>query len=227
MSLVPDSIDRPTAEFLNAVESRLATGSASPAMRSLALDPSVTDVEMRLMQAIVSDPREVRGGEVVLATIMGDDSGEPPTVSTFKPFEDIRRNSELPLGPDGLAIYRNPKQGQVPRFLDFRIALIETDEDVRKLGGFAEELAKNEDWKKLRDGIITLTAVAAPTAALVTAGVDLAMHVVSQFLKANQDDQLIQVAGSYNDKLDNLGVYRGLVYQSTKWATVAYQVLAA
>lgn len=225
-SLVPDVIDRPSSAFLGVLESKIAAGAASPSMRSLSLDPTVTDVEMRLLQAIITDPRERGKAEVMLVAVMGDDSGEPPKVTKFQAFEAVEKNSELPLGPEGLTIYRNPKQGQVPRFLDFRIGLIETDEDVRALGDLIGEIEKNEDWKKLRDGILALTAIAAPTAALVAAGVDLAMNIAGRVLRANQDDQLLQVAGSYNDKLDDLGVHRGLIYQSTRYATIAYQVRA-
>lgn len=225
-TLVPDVIDRPSSAFLGGLEAKIAAGAASPSVLSLSLDPSVTDVEMRLTQVIISDARERGGAEVVLVTVMGDDSGDPPGLTKLQAFEGVKDNKALDLGPEGLTLYRNPKQGQVPRFLDFRIALIETDEDVRAIGNLVEEIEKNEDWQKLRDGIIALTAIAAPTAALVTAGVDLAMHIAAHFLKANQDDQLIQVAGSYNDKLDDLGVHRGLVFQSTKYATIAYQVRA-
>lgn len=55
----------------------------------------------------------------------------------------------------------------------------------------------------------------------------LVVGVISQILKMNQDDQIIYIAGSFNDKIDDLGVKYGLIAHKNKYARVGYEVLAA
>ena len=75
-------------------------------------------------------------------------------------------------------------------------------------------------------GVISLISNANPTIALVTAASDLVIGLISRILKMNKDDQIMYAVGSFNDKIDDLGVKYGAIVQKSDYARIKYQALA-
>ena len=66
-----------------------------------------------------------------------------------------------------------------------------------------------------------------PAAGLVIAAADFVIGLVARVLKMNKDDQIMYIAGSFDDKFDDLGVKYGLVTHKNSYAKVSYEVEAA
>ena len=143
-----------------------------------------------------------------------------------KTFNDVSDGEALQIGPAGLAMYRN-EVGKLPRYLDYRILVAESDQELRDAGSVIEEIRNDGTFKSFRDNLLVLTGAAAPTIALATAAADFAMNLVGRILKMNRDDQLIYIAGSFDDAFDDLGVKLGPVAHKNSYAKVIYQVQAA
>jgi len=222
----PDIVYRPSGEVEDMLMINAMPRKAAAALRALSLDPSITDVEMRLKEVFIFDNRDPGKGDIYLVTVVADNLSVEPFTIEIKAFEDIHDNEALQLGPAGLTIYRNP-QGQIPRFLDYRILVMESDQEMRQAGDVLNEIRNNDQFKVVRDNLIAMAATAQPTVALITAASDLVIGLIAQILKMNRDDQIIYVAGSFNDKIDDLGVKYGLIAHKNAYARLAYQVLAA
>lgn len=157
---------------------------------------------------------------------MTDSLAPEPLTLEIKTFEDIHDNEALQGGPAGLTMYRNP-QGKIPRFLDYRIMVMESDQEIRRAGEVLNEIRNNDQFKAVLDNLIAMAAVGQPTVALITAAIDLVVGLIAQILKMNEDDQIIYIVGSFNDKIDDLGVKYGPIAHKNEYARVSYQVLAA
>jgi hypothetical protein len=222
----PDIVYRPSREIEYRLMINAMPRKAAEALRDLSLDPSITDVEMRLKEVFIFDNRDPGKGDIYLVTVVADNLSVEPFTIEIKVFEDIHDNEALPLGPAGLTIYRNP-QGQTPRFLDYRILVMESDQEIRQAGDVLNEIRNNDQFKEVRGNLIAMAATGKPTVALITAAADLVIGLIAQILKMNRDDQIIYVAGSFNDKIDDLGVKYGLITHKNAYARLAYQVHAA
>jgi hypothetical protein len=222
----PDIVYRPSREIEYRLMINAMPRKAAEALRALSLDPSITDVEMRLKEVFIFDNRDPGKGDIYLVTVVADNLSVEPFTIEIKVFEDIHDNEALPLGPAGLTIYRNP-QGQTPRFLDYRILVMESDQEIRQAGDVLNEIRNNDQFKEVRGNLIAMAATGQPTVALITAAADLVIGLIAQILKMNRDDQIIYVAGSFNDKIDDLGVKYGLIAHKNAYARLAYQVHAA
>lgn len=207
-SLVPDIIYRPSANLEEAV----AIGSIADAA-TVALDstPSkIKSVELRLRELTILDFKEGLfddKAEVYLVTIVADGLAANPITTTLQCFEGISRKQTLAIGPAGLSFYRSP-DGAIPRFIDYRILVMESDEDVRKTGAILYEIQQDRTFKTVKDNLIALAAASNPIAAVAAPAIDLALDVVARTLKAKKDDQLLYAAGSFNANRDRFGSVR-------------------
>jgi len=222
----PDIVYRPSGEFEDMLKVDAMPRKAALALSALSLDPTITDVEMRLKEVFIFDNRDPGKGDIYLVTVVADNLSQEPITLEVRTFEDIHDNEALQLGAAGLTMYRNP-QGKIPRFLDYRILVSESDHEMRQAGDVVNEIRTNDQFKAVRDNLIAMAATAQPTVALITAAVDLVVGLIARILKMNRDDQIMYIAGSFNDKIDDLGVQYGLVAHKNAYARVAYQVLAA
>ena len=221
-----DIVYRPSEELERMMMFGAAPKKAMVALGSLSLAPSITDVEMRLKEVYIINNRDPGKGDIYLVTVATDSLAPEPFTLEIKSFEDIPDKSALQLGPGGLTIYRNP-QGNVPRFLDYRILVMESDHDIRKAGEVLDEIRNTDQFTTVRDNLIAMAATGQPTVTLVTAASDLVLGLIAQILKMDRDDQIIYIVGSFNDKIDDLGTPYGLIAHKNNYARVAYQVLAA
>jgi hypothetical protein len=222
----PDVIYRPSGELERFLSMDALPEKASKAIRALSVDPNIKDVEMRLMEVFIFDNRDPGKGDIYLLALVADGLAPEPLNLVVKGFEGVGDNEALQIGPGGLTIYRNP-QGNIPRFLDYRIMVMESDQELRDAGELVEEIRGKDQFKLIKDSLIAMAGVGAPIPALISSAVDLLMGLISQVLKMNKDDQIIYIAGSFNDRIDDLGVRYGLIAQKNRYAKVTYQVLAA
>ena len=221
--LVPDVIHRPSeAQRLAA-----AAGAAveAPGARPRALDPALRHVRMSLKDVLVIDNRDLGRGDIYLVTLVTDNLGPEPMEMSVKTFDDIAKHEHLTLGPAGLAMYR--RSAPLPSFLDYRILVAESDQGLRDAGAVLDDVRADATYKSFRDNLIKVAGATAPAAALATAAADFTMQLVARILKANRDDQLMYVAGSFDDAFDNLGVPLGVVTHRNTFAEVKYVVEAA
>lgn len=220
MSVSPDRFDRPSSlaeELENAV--------FVDAIRYVG-PPNMTDVEMRLDRVVIYDKRDIGRGDVAILAVTADDLAEEPFTLKAQTFENVRNSQELALGGTGLTIYRNEPRGKLPRFLEFRILLVELDQEIRDLGKWLDEVRKSDEYGKARDALIAVLSLTTAGAGALAAGVDLLVQLVAARMKANRDDQLIFIAGSYNQAIDGLKAGRTPTVQSTDYAQVTYSVRA-
>jgi len=104
---------------------------------------------------------------------------------------------------------------------------MESDHELREGGEVLNELRNTDQFKELRANLIAMAATGQPTGALITEAAELVIRLIAQILKMNKDDQIIYVAGSFNDKIDDLGVPYGPIAHKNDYARIVYQVFAA
>jgi hypothetical protein len=221
----PDVIYSPSEQVRNLMTFGELPARVSNTLRAMAIDPSVTDIRMSLKEVFIKDTRDPGKGDIYLVTLVTDNLSPEPFTITIKTFEDIHDEEGLPIGPGGLAIYRN-EPGKIPRFLDYRILIVESDQEIRQAGDVLEQVKEDEQYKSFRDSLSAMAGISQPATALITVAADFIMGLVARILRMNRDDQIIYVAGSFDDKFDDLGVKYGLVAHKNHYGKVTYQVEA-
>jgi hypothetical protein len=221
----PDVIYSPSEQVRNLMAFGELPARVSNALRAMSIDPSVTDIRMSLKEVYIKNTRDLGKGDVYLVTVVTDNLSPEPFTITIKTFEDIHNEEGLQIGPGGLAIYRN-ELGKVPRFLDYRILVVESDQEIRQAGEVLEQVKEDEQYKSFRDSLSAMAGVSQPATALITVAADFVMGLIAMVLRMNRDDQIIYVAGSFDDKFDDLGVKYGLVTHKNQYGKVTYQVEA-
>lgn len=198
------------------------------AFGSFALLPTNTQqVLMSLRRVFIHRTSDfLSKAEVQVLTVVSDGVSAEPIQLSSEVYEGIGRNTELPLGPGGIALYRT-SDGKIPAFLDYRILVMELDEDVRKAGELLDAVRQDEQFKQFRTSLLAAAAVAAPPAALITAATDFTLNLLARLLKANRDDQLLLVSGSFSNTFDDLGTKYGPITQNNRKAEITYDVQAA
>ena len=197
--LVPDVVHRPSAALRQAAIGR---GPAARApMQASALDPAMRQIRMSLKDVLVIDNRDIGRGDIYVVTVVADDIGPEPIAMTARTFQDIRKGQRLTLGPSGIAMYRHGLP--LPAYLDYRILVAESDQGLRDAGALLQQVRADATFVSFRDSLIKVAATGAPAAALATAAADFTLQLVGRILASNRDDQLMYVAGSFDDAFDN------------------------
>jgi hypothetical protein len=216
-----------TPDVVFAPSSALRQASTLGQLTDLRLPASTTEVLLSLRRVFIKRKSDLLGpGEVQLLSVVADGVSTEPIQMSSQIFEGVRRKTELPLGPSGLALYRTTA-GQVPEFLDYRILVLELDEDVRQAGAVLDAVRQDAQYLQFRDALLAAAAVAAPPAALITAATDFAFNTLTRLLQADRDDQLLLVQGSFSNTFDDLGTKYGLITQSSRSAEISYDVQTA
>jgi hypothetical protein len=216
-----------TPDVVFAPSSALRQASTLGQLTDLRLPASTTEVLLSLRRVFIKRKSDLLGpGEVQLLSVVADGVSTEPIQMSSQIFEGVRRKTELPLGPGGLALYRTTA-GQVPEFLDYRILVLELDEDVRQAGAVLDAVRQDAQYLQFRDALLAAAAVAAPPAALITAATDFAFNTLTRLLQADRDDQLLLVQGSFSNTFDDLGTKYGLITQSSRSAEISYDVQTA
>ncbi|UOQ73567.1 hypothetical protein [Hymenobacter cellulosilyticus] len=189
------------------------------------LPPSVSNVRLSLKDVHIKRHGELGRAEVQVVTVVTDGISQEPIQLFSEVFENVQKWSHLPLGEGGVTLYRTDAQ-QIPAFLDYRILLTELDEDIRSVGNLLDAVRQDEQFAAARQALLAAAAVAAPPAALISASSDLVMNLVARVLKANKDDQMLLVRGSFDNAFDGLGTKYGTITKGNRQAAVTYQAEA-
>lgn len=140
--LTPDVVFTPS--------SALRQASTLGQLASLRLPASTTQVLLSLRRVFIKRKSDLFGpGEVQLLSIVTDGVSTEPIQMSSQVFEGVRRKTELPIGPGGLALYRTTA-GKIPEFLDYRILVLELDEDVRQTGAVLDEVRQDAQFQQFR-----------------------------------------------------------------------------
>jgi hypothetical protein len=104
------------------------------------------------------------------------------------------------------------------------VGSLRAGQELRDADAVLDEIRADGTYKGFRDALLAITGATQPTIAPATAAADFAMVLVARILKMNRDDQLIYIAGSFDDAFDDLGVKHGLVPHKNRYAKVSYPV---
>lgn len=226
--LEPDIIERPSWRLILDLERGLIPKSAWATLMRMALEPTITNILIRLKKVQIlniHEPFYDKAGEIYLVTSVNDGLIEKPIVLDVKTFSGVEENDFLDIGKPGIAIYQNPP-GKLPRFLDIRIQIVESDKGLRDAGKVLTEISNDQDFKDTQKVLSTLATTATPMLSTVVDLTDKVINIVGGILKMNQDDQICYYAATFTDKFDNLGVGQ---HRHTKPHEVefSYEILAS
>ena len=218
----PDIIERPSLAMKEMLElDRVPKGLTKALSVTPEARPS-SQILMDLLNVYIKNNREVGRAEIYLCTVVVDSLGTDPFVTKVSEFTGIKDRQALPIDPEnGLTLYRSNK---VPDFLDYRILVAESDEDVRNAGEVIADLVNTDQYKSFRDAILGVTAFGQPQIALISAAADFLVNTISKILKMNKDDQLIYVAGSFDRQFDQP---RPVVKVSNDYVNLYYSIKIA
>lgn len=217
---VPDVVFRPSMQVKKMEEGGALSPKVMSALKSL--EPTIQNVRMSLKRVHIIDPRDPGRGDIYFVTVVSDGVSSEPIKIEVKTFKDIAAGEDLQIGPAGLTVYRN-EPGKIPRFIDYRIEVMESDSEFRDAGAILDEIRKDDTYKSLSDSLIAISGVTVPPASMITSVVDGVMAIVARALKSNKDDQLIYIAGSVDNAFDDLGTKFGDIRHRTDYASVIYK----
>ena len=206
--LEPDIIERPSWSLILDLERGRVPESARDTLMTMALKPTITSILVRLKKVQIlniHEPFYDKAGEIYLVTSVIDGLVENPIVLNVKPFSGIKKDDFLDIGKPGVAIYQNPP-GKLPRFLDIRIQIVESDERLRDAGKVLTEISNDQDFKDIQKVLSILATTATPMFGTVVGLANKVINVIGVTLKMNRDDQICYYAATFTDKFDNLGV---------------------
>lgn len=206
--LMPDMIERPSWRLILDLERGLIPERARDTLMSMALEPAITSILVRLKKVQILNIHEGwrdKAGEIYLVTSVIDGLREEPIVLYVEPFSGIRENDFLDIGEPGVAMYQNPP-GKLPRFLDIRIQIVESDEKLREAGKVLTEISNDQDFKDNQKALSILATTPTPILSTVVGLADKVINIIGGILKMNRDDQICYYAATFTDKFDNLGV---------------------
>lgn len=194
-------------------------------LKTRGVPTTVKDVEIRLKEVFIIDNRDPGDGDIYLVCVALDNVNPEPFVLEVKTFESVPDKSKLTIAPGGLAIYRNPP-GKIPRFIDFRILIMESDQELRDAGNFISEVREDKGYKDIVDGIKSAVAVSNPVASVFLTAADLLINIIAKLLRMNKDDQIMYLPGYFNDTFDDLGLKYSPFSLENPYAKIHCEVLA-
>lgn len=216
--LQPDAVFEPSA----VLGQQALLGNISRA----ALSITTKAVRMSLKSVYVNRVRELGKGEIQVISVVTDGVSQEPIQLYSEVHEKVKRRTALPIGPSGITLYRTNTDGEIPPYLDYRILVVELDEDARKAGTLLDQVRQDDQFQSFKNLLLQVPAFTAPQLALIGAATDFTLNIIAKLLKANKDDQLFLLSGSFDNAFDSLGVGFGEITQGNGNVTVKYQVEA-
>ncbi|GFS15371.1 hypothetical protein ElyMa_004931000 [Elysia marginata] len=111
----------------------------------------------------------------------------------------VAEGGRVGFGPAGYAIYRN-RAGQIPRFLDAHVTVIEDDSDIRNTATLMSKVRTTEAFSELSQTV--LAAAANPLFAVGLNVAESLMDIGLDVLKENGDDLWLRRYFSFNYNID-------------------------
>ena len=215
--LQPDAIFEPSA----VLGQQALLGNISRA----ALPITTQAVRMSLKSVFINKIGELGKGEIQLISVVTDGVSQEPIQLCSEVYQKVKRKTSLPIGVGGITLYRT-EQGRIPPFLDYRILVMELDDGARQAGELLDKVRQDDQFQTFKESLLQVTAFAAPQIALISAATDFTLNIIAKILKANKDDQLFLLRGSFDNAFDSLGVGFGEVTQGNQNITLKYDVEA-
>ena len=216
--LQPDAVFEPSA----VLGQQALMGNISRA----ALPITTQAVRMSLKSVYINKVRELGKGEIQLISIVTDGVSKEPIQLCSEIYEKVKRRSNLTIGKGGITLYRTESEGRIPPFLDYRILVMELDGGAREAGALLDQVRQDGQFQTFQKSLLQVTSFAAPQIALISAATDFTLNIIAKILKANKDDQLFLLRGSFDNAFDSLGVGFGEMTQGNSNVTVKYEVEA-
>lgn len=130
----------------------------------------------------------------------------------------VSEGGKISFGPAGYTIYRN-RAGQIPRFIDTHITVIEDDSDIRNTAKLMARVRATNEFQELAN-----TITAAATNPLFAVGLNVAeslMDIGLQVLQENGDDLWLRRYFSFNYNIDG---YDGVAEFESEEAYIKLQL---
>ena len=159
--------------------------------------------------------------EIKLVSMVFDGASKDPFRFEVGSFPGIKKEKQLPLGDAGLALYFSESDA-LPRFLDWRLLIVEDDSDVRNAGKVIQQIQKTEEYKRIVDVAL---ALADPTWDVVARIANTVISLVASVMEQNEDDIISLYAATYTLIFDHLGVGAHTFYHEGR-TRVKYEIKA-
>lgn len=163
-----------------------------------------TEVELRVMEIQIKKhgfwEKLVERGrfEVKLFSVVSD--GVPDNTFHLElGVFSVKDGGVIQFGPYGYALYRN-RAGQIPRYLDCYVAIVEDDSDIRMMANFMSEVRKSNEFKSLANALLFGRLNPVMNIGLNVAGslLDIGLNI----LKNNGDDLWHREYFTFNYRID-------------------------
>lgn len=189
-------------------------------------DKNYKVLSLRLNELKILDKSEgiFKGnGECYFLSMVTDGVNEP-VVLKVATFKDIKNGDDL--FDKGLqkpfTIYLS-NDGQFPRFIDFRFAVIEDDTDQSRTANEIIKMVQNDEvYKKIMSGIKSLINAGRPQEE-ISPLLDSALTVAKKILDATEDDLLIYHVDRFNA---NNGLGIGQHSSKNHYVKLGYEIVA-
>lgn len=149
-------------------------------------------------QGFFKDFFEGRKFELKLFSVISD--GVPDnTFHTELGIFSVDSNGSIKFGPNGYVLYRN-KAGQIPRYLDCHLTVVEDDSDIRSMAQLMSKIRRTDGFKEL-----TQLLLEAQVNSVIGIGLDVAKEILGlglSILENNGDDLLMRQYFSFNYNID-------------------------
>lgn len=181
-------------------------------------------VALRLRELTILDSFDgIFGGsnEIKLVSVVNDGTGAEPFKFEVGAFPGINPKQPLPLGDKGLLLYY-AEPSEYPKYLDWRLLVVEDDSDVRNAGLIIKEMQKSDAFK---GAVASVAKMANPTVGAVIEVTNFVIGLVAGLMEQNQDDVVSLFAATYTRAFDNLGIGTHTFHQEER-CRAKYEILA-
>jgi hypothetical protein len=170
-----------------------------------------------LFDGFLNPSMEIR----LVSVVIDSNQDEPIKFSSPNAYQGIKPLKPLPINSSGLALYfSNPNA--LPKFLDFRLLVIEDDQDVRNAGEAIAQLRASAEYATILNAA-KLAAAATSYAALLPIG-DALLGLLGAYMRQDKDDLISYFHATHTLAFDNLG--KGThVFHQDKRSRVKYEIL--
>lgn len=163
-----------------------------------------TEIELRILELKVKKhsfwERLIERGkfEVKLLSVVSD--GVPDhTFNLELGIFSVRDEGSIDFGPYGYALYRN-RAGQIPRYLDCHIAVIEDNSGIRSMAKLMAEIRKTDDFKNLTN-ILALASIN-PAVKIGLNVAEAILNIGLNVLQQKKDKVWLRQYFTFNYKID-------------------------
>lgn len=174
-------------------------------------------------EVLITQKKAYQRTEIFVVTVVTDNRPNDPIKLRIESYPNIRPHQYLPLPISGLQIYSHPA-GSQPTFLDYRILIIEAPEGKHEVRSLWQSVMNTPKCVSVRDILVNVARVAMPTSSLIGVTSDIVLNLAARTINESEHAQLLYVRGSFDHKVDDMGICYGMLAQGNEYASVKYQV---